>query len=118
MKSSRRRFITSVAAGSALVGMAATGSALAQDKKPACPMVGACGLSCNACPLMKAGKCKGCGSGKSEIAKKKSCPVAKCASKKGIEFCGTGCGAFTKCGKIIGKPYAKEFIAGIKKRLA
>ena len=87
--------------------------------KPAA-MVAACGLSCMACPLMKAGKCKGCASGKeasAELLAKKPCPVLHCAAKKKIDYCGTGCKMFTKCKKLIGKPYAQSFMDMIAKRM-
>ncbi len=88
-------------------------------KKPAKKkrkMIGACGLACKTCPLMKAKKCKGCASGKEatpEILKMKPCPVLKCAAMKKIDYCGTGCKMFTQCKKLIGKPYDKTFIAMI-----
>ncbi len=83
-------------------------------------MVAACGLSCMACPLMKAGTCKGCASGKEaseEMLAKKPCPVLKCAAMKGIDYCGTGCGKFTECDKMIGHPYAQTFMDMMKKRM-
>ena len=70
---------------------------------------------------MKAKKCKGCASGKDatpQLLRMKPCPVLKCAAMKKIDYCGTGCKMFTKCKKIIGKPYDKTFIAMIAKRLA
>lgn len=88
-------------------------------KKPKV-IIAACGLACNACPLMKAKKCKGCASGKDASAamlKMKPCPVLQCAAKKKIDYCGTGCKMFTKCKKLIGKPYDKTFMAMIEKRL-
>jgi len=84
-------------------------------------MVGACGLSCMACPLMKAGKCKGCASGKeasAEMVEKKPCPVLKCAAMKKIDYCGTDCPKFTECAKLIGHPYAQPFMDMMKKRMA
>lgn len=84
-------------------------------------MVAACGLACTTCPLMKEGKCKGCASGKdasAEMVEKKGCPVLKCASMKKIDYCGTGCKMFADCQKLVGRPYDKEFLAMIKKRLA
>lgn len=83
-------------------------------------MVAACGLACDACPLMKAGKCKGCGPGNGvseEMVKMKNCAVLTCANMKKIAFCGTDCKKFTDCAKIIGKPYDKTFIEMIKTRL-
>lgn len=84
-------------------------------------MVGACGLACSACPLMQAGKCKGCGpantSSADVAAAKAKCPVFSCARMKGIAHCGTACKKFTECGKLIGKPYSKEFMATLKTRL-
>ena len=94
------------------------------EEKPEQPMkamVGACGLSCNACPLLAAGKCKGCASGKeasAEMLAKKPCEVLKCAAKKGIDYCGTGCKMYTQCPKLIGKPYDKAYLEMIGKRMA
>jgi len=83
------------------------------------PMIGACGLACIACPLMKAGKCKGCASGKDAseaMIEKKGCEVLKCAAMKKIEYCGD-CKMFTKCKKIIGKPYDQTFMDMRAKRM-
>ena len=87
---------------------------------PRAVKVAACGLACDACPLMAAGKCGGCGPAKSvssAMVTKKNCPVLTCANKKGIDYCGTGCKMFTKCGKMIGRPYAKSFMQMIAMRL-
>jgi len=113
MDKSRRSFL---AAGAAAVGGMAA-SAHAQEKGA---MVAACGLACSACPVMTAGKCKGCSSGKdasAEMLKMKPCPVLVCAAKKKIDYCGTGCKMFTKCKKLVGRPYAPSFLAKIDKRL-
>ncbi len=83
-------------------------------------MVAACGLSCMACPLMKAGTCKGCASGKEatpEMLEMKPCPVLQCAAKKQIDYCGTGCEKFAECEKLIGHPYAQSFMDMMKKRM-
>ena len=83
-------------------------------------MVAACGLSCMACPLMKAGTCKGCASGKeatAEMLEMKPCPVLKCAAMKEIDYCGTGCEKFAECEKLIGHPYAQSFMDMMKKRM-
>jgi len=91
-----------------------------EEAKSPKAMVAACGLSCMACPLMKAGTCKGCASGKEaseEMLAKKPCPVLKCAAMKGIDYCGTGCGKFTECDKLIGHPYAQAFMDMMKKRM-
>jgi len=48
---------------------------------------------------------------------KKPCPVLHCAAKKKIDYCGTGCKMFTKCKKLIGKPYAQSFMDMIAKRM-
>ena len=129
MSVSRRDFLgksAPVAATGVLGILAATdaqSARAAEDKKPACKetaMVAACGLSCMACPLMKAGKCKGCASGKEaseEMLKKKPCPVLRCAAMKGIDYCGTGCKMFTKCKKLIGKPYAQSFMDMVERRM-
>jgi len=124
---SRRKFLgqgASVAATAGILGASAAGAVEKageqEPKKRARAMVGACGLSCKACPLMKAKKCKGCASGKeasAEMLKKKPCPVLRCAAKKKIDYCGTGCKMFTKCPKVVGKPYAESFLAMIEKRL-
>ncbi len=119
----------------AKAGLAAAGvaggiavGASAAEEKPDKPkrkrrprLIGACGLACKTCPLMKAKKCKGCASGKEatpELLKMKPCEVLKCAAMKKIDYCGTGCKMFTKCKKLIGKPYDKTFIDMIAKRLA
>jgi len=115
MDKSRRDFLIAGAAaagGSVLASSAAT----AQEK----PMIAACGLACSTCPLMAAGKCKGCSTGKDaseELLKKKPCPVLHCAAMKKIDYCGTGCKMFPTCKKLIGKPYAESFLAMIQKRL-
>ena len=83
-------------------------------------MIGACGLSCTACPLMKAGTCKGCASGTEatpELLEMKPCPVLQCAAKKKIDYCGTGCKKFAECKKLIGHPYAQSFMDMMKKRM-
>jgi|GEM_PF-1026667 len=120
MDNSRREFLTGGAAA-ATVGIVAAsmggGQALGAEAKK--PMIGACGLACKACPLMKAGKCKGCASGKDATAamiEKKGCAVLKCAAKKKIDYCGE-CKMFMKCKKLIGKPYDKKFVAMLAKRL-
>jgi len=90
-----------------------------KEEKPAKAMIGACGLACTACPLKKAGKCKGCSSGKAASAamiEKKGCKVLKCAAMKKIDYCGD-CKMFMKCKKIIGKPYAQMFVDMQAKRL-
>ena len=127
VKESRRNFIkrsagTAAAAGS--LGMLSscrskTDESQAGKDEPKI-VVGACGLSCSACPLMKAGKCKGCGPGNTvsaEMVSMKNCPVLNCASMKKITYCGTDCQKFTECGKLIGKPYDKAFMEKIKERL-
>ena len=83
-------------------------------------MVAACGLSCMACPLMKAGTCKGCASGTEatpEMLEMKPCPVLKCAAMKKIDYCGTGCAKFTECTKLVGHPYAQSFMDMMKNRM-
>ena len=83
-------------------------------------MIGACGLSCTACPLMKAGKCKGCSSGKDatpEMIEKKPCPVFQCAAMKKIAYCGTDCPKFTECAKLIGHPYDQSYMDMMKKKM-
>ena len=125
MERSRRKFLvtsgSAVAAG--VVGASIVGCEKAEQAPPpkqAKAIIGACGLACTACPLMKAGKCKGCASGteaSAEMVEKKPCPVLKCAAMKKIDYCGTGCKMFTKCAKLIGKPYDKAFMAMIDKRM-
>jgi hypothetical protein len=117
MQTSRRDFIAKGVVGTATLGM--TG-AFAADASAAAPMVAACGLSCSVCPLMKAGTCKGCGPGNkvaAEVVAKKNCPVLNCASMKKIGFCGTECAMFAKCGKLVGRPYAQEFLDRIAAKL-
>ena len=122
MKNSRREFLAG-GATAATVGIVAASlggkQALGAEagKKPA--MIGACGLSCIACPVMKAKKCKGCASGKEaspEMIKKKGCKVLKCAAMKKLAYCGD-CKMFTKCKKIIGKPYDQKFVDMQAKRM-
>jgi predicted ArsR family transcriptional regulator len=48
---------------------------------------------------------------------KKNCPVLTCANMKKIGFCGTECAMFAKCGKLVGKPYAKEYLDRIAAKL-
>ena len=118
MEKSRRGFLVT-GATVAGAGVLATSALSAEEK--ATPMVAACGLACGVCPLMKAGKCKGCSTGKgasAEMLKKKPCPVLQCAAKKQIDYCGTGCKMFADCKKLVGRPYAESFLAKIKKRLA
>jgi len=130
MNVSRRKFLCKGApvAATGMLGVLATtgaqGAPAAKEEEPACEkpnaMVAACGLSCMACPLMKAEKCKGCASGKEaspELLKMKPCPVLKCAAMKKIDYCGTGCKKFTECKKMIGKPYAQSFMDMMKKRM-
>ena len=67
-------------------------------------IVGACGLSCNACTQMKDGKCKGCGAGDSvsaEMVKMKNCSILNCASMKRISYCRTDCMKFADCKKLM-----------------
>ena len=119
MDLSRRRFLAGAAAG--VVGLPVAALAAEKGEAGAPPkMIGACGLACTTCPLMKAGKCKGCASGteaSAEMVEKKPCPVLKCAAMKKIDYCGTGCKMFTKCPKVVGRPYAESFLAMIDKRL-
>ena len=114
MSASRRDFLRN-GGGAATAGAVAVLSGhravAAEGEAEAKPMVAACGLACSACPLLKAGKCKGCGPAKAK------CPVFSCAKMKGIAHCGTECGKFTECGKLIGRPYSKEFMERIKSRL-
>ena len=115
--SRRKMLLTGASAAAGMVGLSAVPGAAAEEAKP---MVAACGLSCMTCPLMKAGKCKGCASGteaSEEMVAKKPCPVLKCAAMKKIDYCGTGCKMFTKCPKLVGRPYDKSFLAMIEKRL-
>jgi len=109
--------VASAAGALAVVG--ATGAG-ADDKAGEPKGVAACGLCCGTCPLMKAGKCKGCGAGNAVSAEKvrmKNCPVLTCANMKQIAYCGTDCMMFPQCGKLIGRPYDKGFMDGIKTRL-
>lgn len=124
MSVSRRGLLANGTAAAGL--LAATGPALAakdggkDPSRKAPAMIGACGLACTTCPLMKAGKCKGCGSGKEVtdgLVKMKPCPVLKCAAMKKIEYCGTDCKMFTKCKKLVGKPYAASYLAMVDKKL-
>ena len=127
MSVSRRKFLAQGASAAATAGVLGASAAVAAEtaadekpKKKAGAMIGACGLSCKACPLMKAKKCKGCASGteaSEELLKMKPCPVLQCAAMKKIDYCGTGCKMFTKCKKVVGKPYAESFLAMIEKRL-
>ena len=83
-------------------------------------VVGACGLSCTACPLMKEKKCKGCApanEASAEMVKMKNCPVLTCANLKKIAYCGTGCKGFTKCAKLIDHPYSRNYLKKIAGKL-
>lgn len=116
MQTSRRDFIAKTVAGTATLGLTGAFAAEAATTQ----MVAACGISCTVCPLMKAGKCKGCGPANqvaAEVVAKKNCPVLNCASMKKIGFCGTECAMFAKCGKLVGKPYAKEYLDKIAAKL-
>lgn len=115
MDSSRRDLLKkgSVAAAAA-IGAAALGREATAAMAAPGP-VGACGISCGTCPLKKAGECMGCGPGTASM--KKGCPVWQCASRKKIDYCGTGCKMFTKCKKLVGKPYAKSFLDMMAKRM-
>jgi len=120
MSVSRREFMGkgALAAGA---GVAVAGCVKTGKGAPAKPvMIAACGLACEACPVMKAGKCKGCGPAKSvpsAMVTKKNCPVLTCANKKGIDYCGRDCPGFTKCKKMIGRPYNQSYMDMIAKRL-
>lgn len=120
MSVSRREFMSkSVGALGAAGVLGALGARAAAEEVKA--KVGACGLCCETCPLMNTEKCKGCGAAKAvsaEMVEKKACPVLSCAKTKDIEYCGTGCAKFMECGKLIGRPYAKEFMEMMKKRMA
>ena len=126
MRESRRNFVrkgvcAAVAAGSLgmLSSCKSSEDTQAFSNEPEIT-VGACGLSCSTCPLMKAGKCKGCGPANAvsaEMVSMKNCPVLNCASMKKIAYCGTDCMKFTECGKLIGRPYDKSFMERIKSRL-
>lgn len=105
--------VAAVAGACALAGSSAYG---AEGK----PMIGACGIACSTCPLMKAEKCKGCGPGNAvsaEMVAAKQCAVLSCASMKKIDYCGTACAKFADCAKLIGRPYDKDFQARIKAKL-
>ena len=127
MKNSRRNFIgksTVAAVAVGILGMLSscdkkTGDQQSSRNEPEI-VVGACGISCSVCPLMKAGKCKGCGPGNVVSAEKvsmKNCPVLNCASMKKIAFCGIDCQKFSECGKLVGHPYHKDFMEKIKAKL-
>jgi len=119
MGTTRRGFIGRSAAA-ATAGLLGAAAAKAAEAAPAV-RVAACGLACTTCPLMAAGKCKGCASGKAaseEMVKAKGCPVLSCAAMKKIDYCGTGCKMFTSCAKLIGRPYDKTFIDMMKKKMA
>jgi len=118
-KIGRRGFIRQSAQLAAVAGLCAVTGQKAYGAEGAAN-IGACGLACNTCPLMKAGKCKGCGAGNAasaEMVAMKKCPVLSCANMKKIDYCGTGCAKFADCAKLIGRPYDKEFIARIKEKL-
>ena len=113
---SRRKMLSGGAVAAA--GLVVASTVRADEPKQ---MVAACGISCTVCPLMAAGKCKGCATGKMATEaqiEKKNCPVLKCAAMKKIDFCGTGCKMFASCKKLVGRPYAQEFLDKIKTKLA
>ena len=90
-----------------------------EEKTETKMMVAACGMSCSACPLMAAKKCKGCAPGNkapAEMVEMKKCPVLSCAQMKKVAYCGTGCKGFTKCEKLIDHPYSKPFMKNIADR--
>lgn len=80
-------------------------------------VVGTCGICCSKCPLMAAGKCKGCGPATTEGAVSSKCPVRSCAAKKGIAYCGTDCKGFLGCNKVVGKPYAKQYLQKLAEKI-
>jgi hypothetical protein len=114
----RRGFLKGAAiAGVGLTALPACGEEKAE--KAMAPMIAACGLACTACPAMIAGKCKGCATGKTaseEMLKMKPCPVLQCAAMKKIDYCGS-CKMFTKCEKLVGRPYDKTFIEKLDKKI-
>ena len=126
MKESRRNFMR---AGAGIAVVAGTLGTITSCKEKAVESststapkttVGACGLSCNACPLIKEKKCTGCGPANEvspEMVSMKNCPVLSCASMKKIAHCGTDCMKFTDCEKLIGRPYDRSFLQKIKGRL-
>ena len=117
MSESRRHFLTT---GASVVGVGVLAAAGRTQAAEDDMMVAACGLACKTCPLNKAGKCKGCASGKgasAELLEMKPCPVLQCAAKKQIDYCGTGCKMFTKCKKLVGRPYAESFLEKIGSKL-
>jgi hypothetical protein len=123
--SDRRSFLHTGAkvagAAAALSLLPASAAAAAKEKAKDKTVVGACGLSCTACPLMKENKCKGCApanKASEEMVKMKNCPVLTCANMKKIDFCGTGCKGFTKCAKMIDHPYSKNYLEKIAGKLA
>ena len=116
----RRGFIKQSAQVAAVAGLCAVGGRKAYGAEGAATVIAACGLACNTCPLMKGGKCKGCGAANAvsaEMIAMKNCPVLSCANMKKIDFCGTACAKFADCAKLIGRPYDKEFMARIKEKL-
>ena len=125
MKESRRDFVrkttgAAVAAGILTSVSSSLGAEETEKSKKPKVVVGACGVSCTACPLMKAKKCKGCGpahKASMEMVKMKQCKALSCAAMKKIAYCGTDCKMFASCEKLIGRPYAKEFLERIKTRL-
>ena len=123
MKGSRRELLVGGASAAAAGVLGASIAGCTKEgvtPAPAKAMIAACGLACTACPLMKAGTCKGCASGteaSAEMVEKKPCPVLKCAAMKKVDYCGTGCKMFTKCAKMVGRPYDKTFLEMIDKKL-
>ena len=122
MTESRRNFIKKSAGIAAAAGVLSTISSCKENSTgtPNIRMVGACGLCCSTCPLIRGGVCKGCGAGNvvsEEMVAMKNCPVLSCANMKNIAYCGTSCTMFTTCAKLIGKPYDKTFMDSIKNRL-
>ena len=130
MTRSRRRFLAGGAsavaagvAGAALVGCKdepAAAPAGKSGKQAMKPMVAACGISCSVCPAMKAGKCKGCATGKTvtkEKLEKTMCPILKCIGMKDgkIEYC-SECKMFSKCKKLTEKLFNQSFIDMVSKK--
>jgi len=121
MREDRRDFLRRSGRAAVVAGAAGLLGAKTATAAEETPMVAACGIACNTCPLMKAGKCKGCAPGNAasaEMVKMKNCPVLSCANMKKIAYCGTGCMKFAECGKLVGRPYDKAFLDKIKTKLA
>jgi Domain of unknown function (DUF3786) len=82
---------------------------------------GACGINCDVCQLNLLGQCSSCGSGRSDLAARKSaaqkrsfghpCAILECARLNHIDYCPRDCPSFP-CDNFTGSnyPYGEGFL--------